>query len=67
MIVVPDSKTRYGIDTGVWAGGVYKFWAEIASEYHGIAIIDRADQDGCGIGVIRAPAVISSLCLNAKG
>jgi hypothetical protein len=65
--VVPDFKTRYGIETRVYSGGVHKFWDEIKSAHHGIAIIDNADQDGCGIGVIRAPAVISSLCLNAKG
>jgi cephalosporin hydroxylase len=65
--IVPDSKTRYGIDTGVWAGGVYKFWDQIGSEYRGTTIIDRADQDGCGIGVIRARKVRSAPLLNKKG
>ena len=65
--IVPDFKTRYGTETRVYSGGVPKFWDEIKSRHHGIAIIDNADQDGCGIGVIRAPAVNSSLDFNATG
>lgn len=51
--IVPDFKARCGIDTGTWAGGVYKFWAEISQQYRGISIIDKDKQDTCGIGVIR--------------
>ena len=59
--IVPDHTTRYGINTRVWAGGVHKFWAEISSERRGFAIIDKADQDGCGLGVIRTVTVRSSI------
>jgi cephalosporin hydroxylase len=58
--IVPDFKTRYGTETRVYSGGVHKFWDEIKSGHHGIAIIDNAEQDGCGIGVIRGAAGNSS-------
>jgi predicted O-methyltransferase YrrM len=51
--IVRDFKTRYGTETRVYSGSVYKFWDEINSGHHGVAIIDNAEQDGCGIGVIR--------------
>jgi len=50
--VVPDFKTRYGIETPNWSGGVYKFWSEVCRHYPGVSIIDRPDQDGFGIGIL---------------
>ncbi len=60
--IVPDFKTRYGIDTPNWTGGVHKVWAEICRQYPGVSIIDRPDQDGFGIGVLRYRA----LCENCS-
>jgi predicted O-methyltransferase YrrM len=51
--IMPDFKTRYGIDTPAWTGGVYRFWAEIREQWSAISIVDKEDQDGFGIGVIR--------------
>jgi predicted O-methyltransferase YrrM len=50
--IVPDFKTRYGLETSNWAGGVHQFWSEVCRQYPGVSIIDRPDQDGFGIGVL---------------
>jgi len=52
--IVPDFKTRYGIDTPNWTGGVHRFWSEVCRQYPGISIIDRPDQDGFGIGILHS-------------
>jgi len=53
--IMPDSRSRGGPDTGTDAGGVPKFWRELMTRYPGktTAIIEREDQDACGIGVLR--------------
>jgi predicted O-methyltransferase YrrM len=53
--IMPDSRSRGGPDTGTDAGGVPKFWRELVARYPGrtTAIIEREDQDACGIGILR--------------
>lgn len=51
--IVPDFKTRYGIDTPNWTGGVHRFWSEVCRQYPGVSIIDGPEQDGFGIGILR--------------
>jgi predicted O-methyltransferase YrrM len=60
--IVPDFKTRCGIDTKAWAGDVYRFWAELCQQYEGISIIDRDKQDACGIGLIRYSSGLQVAC-----
>ena len=51
--IVPDFKTRFGIETYSDVGGVPQFWAEIKSTYASVEeIIEDPEQDGYGIGVI---------------
>ena len=50
--IVPDHKTRFGIDTPSYAGGVHRLWAELRSQYPCQEWIDHPDQDGYGIGVL---------------
>lgn len=50
--VVPDYKTRYGRDTGRWAGGVPQFWQKVKPLYPYREFIEDPNQDGLGIGVI---------------
>jgi len=51
--IVPDYKARYGIKTVSDVGGVPQFWSEIKSLYPSTEeIIEDADQDGYGIGVL---------------
>jgi GT2 family glycosyltransferase/predicted O-methyltransferase YrrM len=53
--IVPDSRSRGGPDTGTDAGGVPTFWRELVDRYPAqtTAIVEREDQDACGIGVLR--------------
>lgn len=53
--IVDDNRTRFGVDTGGWAGGVPRFWREIRDRYEHREFIDDPDQDGLGIGVIFWP------------
>ena len=54
--IVPDHQTRYGRETGCYAGEVYQLWSEIKQLYHYEELIDNHDQDGFGIGLIEVPA-----------
>jgi len=49
--IVPDCRTRYGIQTSSYTGDVPKFWDEIKCKYKYFEIVDDPNQDGCGIGV----------------
>jgi cephalosporin hydroxylase len=54
--VVPDFRTRFGVQTVVDVGGVPRFWKELKSSLPGDAveeIIEDPDQDGYGIGLVR--------------
>lgn len=50
--IVPDYQTRYGRDTGRWAGDVPKLWAELKPLFQAREFVADPDQDGLGIGVI---------------
>jgi predicted O-methyltransferase YrrM len=51
--IVPDYKTRYGIETPSYVGGVPQFWEEIKTSYATIEeIVEDFGQDGFGIGVL---------------
>jgi predicted O-methyltransferase YrrM len=50
--IIPDYSVTKGIDTGCYTGEVYKFWAELKAKYEHLEIVEAADQDGFGIGLI---------------
>ncbi|MGH8543072.1 MAG: class I SAM-dependent methyltransferase [Gammaproteobacteria bacterium] len=51
--IVPDYRTRYGIGTGTYAGGVPTFWSRLSKDTtHAYEFIDHPLQDGYGIGAI---------------
>lgn len=51
--IVPDYKTRYGIETSSYVGGVPQFWTEIKAAYGTVSeIVEDPLQDGFGIGVL---------------
>ncbi len=51
--IVPDFKTRFGKDTGMWVGEVPKYWKELKNQYPDtMEIIENPEQDGQGIGVV---------------
>lgn len=52
--IVPDHKSRYGIETASYTGGVPQYWQEIKAGHGGSAdeFIEDPDQDGFGIGLI---------------
>lgn len=53
--VVPDFRTRYGINTGSDVGEVPRFWQELKVHLNGrtVELIEDPEQDGYGIGVVR--------------
>jgi cephalosporin hydroxylase len=53
-----DYKTRYGRDTGRWAGEVPRFWRQLKPHYQTREFVESPDQDGLGIGaIVYDPAV----------
>lgn len=51
--IVPDYKSRYGIETNSYVGGVPRFWEEVkASHAKAEEIVEDYAQDGFGIGVL---------------
>ena len=51
--IAPDYKTRYGVDTGTYAGGVPEYWAEVKRRYARCTeLVEHRLQDGRGIGMI---------------
>jgi predicted O-methyltransferase YrrM len=56
--IIPDSKSRGGPKTGGDAGGVPGFWQEVSRRYPRSVqeIVERPDQDGCGIGILVSDA-----------
>jgi predicted O-methyltransferase YrrM len=50
--IVRDDRTRYGRETGRWAGDVPLFWQEIRSLFPSAEFVEHCEQDGCGIGCI---------------
>ena len=52
--IVPDYKTRYGIETSSDSGGVPRFWEEMkASGAETEEVVEDYEQDGFGIGILR--------------
>lgn len=59
--IVPDYKTRYGIETSSYVGGVPQFWAEIKASYATVdEIVEDSAQDGFGIGILYWDGVIQT-------
>jgi predicted O-methyltransferase YrrM len=51
--IVPDFRTRYGVDTGADAGGVPAFWHDFKPRYPGaVELVEHRLQDGRGIGLV---------------
>lgn len=51
--IVPDYKTRYGIETASYVGGVPQFWEEIKAAHARVEeIVEDRAQDGYGIGIL---------------
>jgi cephalosporin hydroxylase len=50
--VVPDFRTRFGIETPLWVGDVPRFWATIREIYPSREFVQDPEQDGFGIGAI---------------
>lgn len=50
--IVADHRTRFGRETGCYAGEVHQFWDELRSRYRCEALVHDPEQDGFGIGVI---------------
>jgi cephalosporin hydroxylase len=51
--IVPDFRTRYGVDTGNDAGGVAMYWQRLKSRYpRAVELVEHRLQDGRGIGLI---------------
>ena len=51
--IVPDFKTRYGIETTSDVGGVPQFWQELKASHLAVEeIIEDPAQDGYGIGIL---------------
>jgi len=50
--IIPDYKTRYGISTKAWVGGVPRFWNQVKHDHDYFEIVKDPDQDGFGIGVL---------------
>jgi predicted O-methyltransferase YrrM len=52
--IVPDYKTRFGIETVSDTGGVPQFWNELKSAGAQVEeIVEDEEQDGFGIGILR--------------
>jgi predicted O-methyltransferase YrrM len=50
--VLPDYKTKLGIETGNWTGGVPQLWQEIKSAYRTEELLEDRNQDGYGLGLV---------------
>lgn len=56
--ICPDFKTRYGRETGHWAGDVPRLWGQLKLFYPHEEFVQDPDQDGLGIGLLRySPSV----------
>ena len=51
--IVADHRTRYGRETGCYAGEVHQYWQELKARYDCEDLIENPEQDGFGIGVVR--------------
>jgi predicted O-methyltransferase YrrM len=53
--IVPDAEERWMGRSESYSGGVHRFWNQLKErEPEAIELIDRPNQDGFGIGVVRA-------------
>jgi predicted O-methyltransferase YrrM len=53
--IVPDFRTKHGSDTLAFSGGVPQFWEELKLHYAHREIVEDANQDGYGIGILFWP------------
>lgn len=54
--IVPDARSRFGTPTASDSGGVPLFWQELKAGHADVEeIVEGAEQDGYGIGVLRCP------------
>jgi predicted O-methyltransferase YrrM len=54
--IVPDYRTRYGRETGRYAGDVPRFWREVRHRFADVReFVADPEQDGLGIGLGRTP------------
>jgi cephalosporin hydroxylase len=47
-----DFRTRFGVCTDAYTGGVPTYWQEVKSQYQTKELIDNPGQDGYGIGLV---------------
>jgi predicted O-methyltransferase YrrM len=61
--IVEDYRTRFGIATNAYVGGVPRFWRElreaVPSSFAHRELVESRDQDGLGIGVLMCPSAPS--------
>ena len=57
--IVPDYQTRYGRNTGRWAGDVPVLWQKLKPYYSTREFIESPEQDGLGIGVLEYDPKVS--------
>jgi predicted O-methyltransferase YrrM len=57
--ILPDYRTRYGLETESYAGDVPLFWSSIKSSWRSQELVDDYDQDGAGIGLIEWDGSVS--------
>lgn len=50
--IVADHRTRFGKETGCYAGDVHRFWAEVKAGKSSEELVGDSGQDGFGIGVL---------------
>ena len=51
--IVPDFKTRFGIETTSYTGGVPQFWQELKAVHQNVEeLVEDSAQDGYGIGIL---------------
>jgi cephalosporin hydroxylase len=50
--IVPDYRSRFGIQGGPWVGDVPRLWERLRSIYPSAEFVNDPEQDGYGIGVL---------------
>jgi cephalosporin hydroxylase len=50
--IIPDYKSRFGIEGSGWTGDVHKLWQQLRSQFCFEEFVEDPAQDGYGLGVI---------------
>jgi hypothetical protein len=50
--IVPDYRSRFGLQSGPWGGDVPRFWSRLKPVYPWVEFVNDRDQNGYGIGAI---------------